>query len=182
MSRFKEIYDQYCDWLVDIVSNGRFAKGISYTKLLSQLQSIPFRYGKMKKDKNRVEDGIYLRYRFARDDQDCCKFPVLRQGECSVLEMMIALAVRCEETIMDDPRYGDRTGQWFWQMISSMGLSCMTDDVYDEESVNRVVDRMMSRNYEPNGKGGLFTIRGFEGDLREEDIWTQLCWYLDSIA
>ena len=28
MSRFKEIYDQYCDWLVDIVSNGRFAKGI----------------------------------------------------------------------------------------------------------------------------------------------------------
>lgn len=120
MSRFKEIYDQYCDWLVDIVSNGRFAKGISYTKLLSQLQSIPFRYGKMKKDKNRVEDGIYLRYRFARDDQDCCKNPVLRQGECSVLEMMIALAVRCEETIMDDPRYGDRTGQWFWQMISSM--------------------------------------------------------------
>lgn len=29
MSRFKEIYDQYCDWLVDIVSNGRFAKGMT---------------------------------------------------------------------------------------------------------------------------------------------------------
>ena len=36
---------------------------------------------------------------------------------CSVLEMMIALAIRCEEHIMDDPDVGNRTGQWFWKDV-----------------------------------------------------------------
>lgn len=41
---------------------------------------------------------------------------------CSVLEMIIALAIRLEEHIMDDPDIGNRTGQWFWDMIVSLGL------------------------------------------------------------
>ena len=41
---------------------------------------------------------------------------------CSVLEMMIALSMRCEEQIMDDPDIGNRTGQWFWDMIDNLGL------------------------------------------------------------
>ena len=41
--------------------------------------------------------------------------------------MMIALAIRCEEHIMDDPDAGDRTGQWFWSMLVSLGLGSMDE-------------------------------------------------------
>jgi hypothetical protein len=93
--------------------------------------------------------------------------------------MMVALSVRCEETIMDDPRIGDRTGQWFWGMISSLGLGSMMDNQFDKEYVDSVIDRFLKREYEPNGKGGLFTIKRCRYDLRSVEIWYQMCWYLD---
>jgi hypothetical protein len=103
-------------------------------------------------------------------------------GPCSVLEMMIALAIRCEENIMDDPLIGDRTRQWFWSMISSLGLSGMTDTRFDNKSVDRVLETFLDRDYKPNGEGGLFTIKRCEKDLRKVEIWYQLLWYLDTIT
>ena len=102
-------------------------------------------------------------------------------GPCSVFEMMVALAQRCE-AVMDDPKIGDRTGQWFWGMIASLGLNGMSDNHYDEKYVKDVINRFLDREYEPNGKGGLFTIRNCEHDLRDVEIWYQLCWYLDTIS
>ena len=82
---------------------------------------------------------------------------------------------------MDDPAYGDRTGQWFWNMVASLGLGSMEDSKFDRTEAEKIVSNFLSRNYEPNGKGGLFTIRDCEEDLRNVEIWNQLCWYLDSI-
>jgi hypothetical protein len=96
--------------------------------------------------------------------------------------MMTALAVRCEETIMDDALFGNRTGQWFWGMIHNLGLSPMTDSNFDKEYVDEVITRFLNREYEPNGKGGLFTVRHCNRDMRTVEIWCQLSWYLDSIT
>ena len=95
--------------------------------------------------------------------------------------MMVGLATRCEESIMDDPQIGDRTGQWFWGMIASLGLSGMTDDKFDRDEFDDIMHNFLSHNYAPNGKGGLFTIKNCDKDLRRVEIWRQLCWYLDSI-
>lgn len=99
-----------------------------------------------------------------------------------MLEMMIALALRCEETIMDNPQKGNRTKQWFWQMVASLGLSSMTDDNYDRRHVRLVLNQFMRNDYEPDGHGGLFTIYGSKDDLRNVEIWVQLLWYLDTIS
>ena len=104
------------------------------------------------------------------------------EGRCSVLEMLIALAIRCEETIMDNPAVGDRTGQWFWGMITNLGLGSMIDYNYNREYVEDVVARFIDNDYEPNGRGGLFTIKNCNCDLRDVEIWKQLCWYLDDLA
>ena len=40
----------------------------------------------------------------------------------------------------------------------------------------------LDRQYKSDGDGGLFRIRGVDVDLTKVDIWTQLCWYLDSIS
>ena len=168
--------NDYFDWMVDIVCGRRYAKSISYRKLLAHLHRIDFRYS-IPKDSNRSEDGIDLRRRFDRDFAH-----IYSDVPCSVLEMMIALAIRCEENIMDDPSIGDRTTQWFWGMIKSLRLGDMTDSRYDDRYVESVIQRFLDRNYEPNGEGGLFTIPVCDYDLRDVEIWIQLCWYLDTIT
>jgi hypothetical protein len=106
----------------------------------------------------------------------------LNIGPCSILEMMVALAIRCEEEIMYDPDIGDRTAQWFWCMIANLGLGGITDDVYDRAYVDDILIRLLYREYEPDGRGGLFRIRNCEYDLREVEIWCQMLWYLNTIV
>ena len=109
--RHKNVEQEYFEWLYDLVCDNRYSEGYSYRKLLSYLHDVEFTYT-IPKDSNRAEDGLDLRYRFAYNTGREYAEEYL-DGPCSVLEMMVALAIRCEECIMDDPKYGNRTGQWF---------------------------------------------------------------------
>lgn len=173
------IKNDYFEWLIGMVHADQYSDGISFMKLLRLLHSIDFEYILIK-DRNRADDGMDLRYRFGYEYHgiDCAERYL--DGPCSMLEMMVALSVRCEEDIMDDPRYGDRTGQWFWGMVVSLGLGGMTDVRFDEMAAREAIDRFLDRKYAPNGKGGLFTIRNNTMDMRKVEIWTQLLWYLDA--
>ena len=178
-----EVNNEYFEWMYHKVCYGRYADDISYRKLLMHLHNTEF-ICRLKSDENRVSDGITLRRRFSEEsgfEHDYLS-SFLGDYECSVLEMILALAIRCEETIMDDPEKGDRTGQWFWGMINNLGLGAMIDEKFDKNYVKEIVDRFLNRDYEPDGRGGLFTIRHCEDDLRNVEIWNQLCWYLDSIS
>ena len=171
---------EYFEWLSNMVYSRGGPESISYDRLLMELHSIDFRYF-IHGDANRADDGISLRYRFTIHSGYDGDYEYL-DGPCSVLEMMIALAIRCEEDIMDDPLYGNRTGQWFWQMIVSLGLGSMTDRNFDRDYVRDRIDIFLERDYEPNGEGGLFTVRDCEYDMREVEIWYQMNWYLDHIV
>lgn len=173
------IIDEYFEWLINVVCGERYSNKISYRKLLSHLHAITFTYS-IPRDINRAEDGIDLRYRFALE-HEYSDTPRCLNGPCSVLEMMVALSIRCEETIMDDPNIGNRTTQWFWSMVTNLGLGSMTDDRFDIQYVDDVIDRFLKREYEPDGKGGLFRIKRCTYDLRNIEIWRQLCWYLNTI-
>lgn len=176
-----EVNNAYFDWMYDLVCSGRFYGDISFRKLLLRLHNTEFIY-LIRKDANRAEDGVSLRYRFAH----AYSYPTAAEryldGPCSVLEMMIALGIRCEEDFMDDPLVGDRTGQWFWGMVVNLGLGSMDDARFDSRHVDYIISRFLNRDYSPDGKGGLFTIKGCKEDLRDVEIWYQLCWYLDSIT
>lgn len=174
------INDDYFEFLCELIDSNRFSKRVSYQKLLMRLHDIEFTWF-VPYDDNRADDGVQLRRRFAliRDDMSLSDYI---SGPCSVLEMMVALAVRCEETIMDDALMGNRTGQWFWGMVHNLGLSPMTDYKFDREFVDNVVTRFLNREYEPDGEGGLFRVRNCDSDMRTVEIWCQLSWYLDSIT
>lgn len=178
---FKDrINDEYFEFLLELIDVKRFSRRVSYRKLLMRLHDTEFTWF-VPYDDNRADDGVQLRRRFAliRDDISLSNYI---SGPCSVLEMMVALAVRCEENIMDDALMGNRTGQWFWGMIHNLGLSPMSDSKFDKKTVDEIVRRFLNREYEPNGKGGLFTVKKYERDLRTVEIWCQLNWYLDSIT
>lgn len=174
------VNSDYFEWMYDLVCGGRFAKSISYRQLLTFLHDTEFIYF-VPYDENRAAEGVCLRYRFCLL-HECEDLECYLTGPCSVLEMMIALAIRCEESIMDDPDKGDRTGQWFWGMITSMGLGSMSDSNYNEWLVNDVVTRFLEREYEPDGRGGLFTVKGWNRDMRTAEIWHQLMAYINSLV
>ena len=179
MTQFEASTD-YFEWLCDIVCSGRFSKKVSFKRLLTYLHQTEFTYTILQ-DENRAMDGVDLRYRFAKSQNHEDELDYL-DGPCSILEMMVALAIRCEESIMDNPSKGDRTGQWFWSMIVNLNLGSMTDDRFDKSYIDETIDIFLNREYAPNGCGSLFTILDCEYDLRDMAIWRQMCFYLDTIA
>ena len=177
------IHDDYFDWICTLIFGPDWNERCQYKKLLRYLHEKEFTYT-IDMDGNRAADGIDLRYQFAciyDYDNRSLISDYLEYERCSILEMMVALAIRCEEHIMFDLDKGDRTGKWFWEMIDSLGLSYMEDSEFDEVYVSKVTDIFLNRDYKPNGKGGLFTIRRCKQDLREVEIWYQMCWYLNDI-
>lgn len=176
----RELKERYFDWLCEMIRyNGRNASQSSYRKLLRRLHEIEFTYT-IPMDGNREADGIELRYRFGDDNHYFQPMigSFLDDCPCSMLEMMTALAIRCEQ-IMSDPELGDRTGRWFWNMISNLGLGGMTDDRYDRFYTDETVKKFLNHEYKRDGTGGLFTVKQSGKDIRSEEIWCQMCWYLN---
>ena len=175
-----QIEEAYFEWMYNLACGNRYSKNISHRKLLSFLHEVEFIY-LLPMDENRARDGIDLRRRFSLITEHDDILTRYLDGPCSVLEMLVSLSIRCEESIMDDPSIGDRTTQWFWGMIVNLGLGSMTDERFDIDLANDVIFRFLNREYEPDGRGGLFTIHDCPYDLRTVEIWYQMNWYLDYI-
>lgn len=176
----KTVERKYFDWMYKLVCEGRYSKERTYRKLFTALHDIEFTYT-IPNDSNRADDGKKLRRRFATTVRGYEKAEYQLLGACSVLEMMIALALRCEEQIMDDPEYGNRTKQWFWQMITNLELGGLHDGNFDIHYVESTIARFLNRDYESDGRGGLFIVKNCEYDLRDMEIWNQLLRWLDNI-
>lgn len=79
-------------------------------------------------DRNRVDDALQLRSIFlnewtyleggCRDEVDY-DFVTMK---VTVLEVFVAIAIRCEEEIMQDDELGDRTKIWFWGLLDWFGI------------------------------------------------------------
>lgn len=177
--RINNVREEYFEWLRRFVCGQKKSKYGSYDKLLIFLHNTEFTWT-IDMDSNRASDGRELRRRFGQEKKLSREtVDNFLNGPCSVLEMMIALANRCERDIMSDPEAGNRTGQWFWEMVANLGLGQMTDGRYDEDKTRRVIFHFLTRSYEPDGKGGLFTVHNCRFDLRTVEIWCQAMWYLD---
>ena len=174
-SNFKK---RYFHWLCDFT--GDWA---SYKLLLRRLHDTPFLYI-LDRDENRAKDGMDLRYRFVcknNIDKSEIERYFKDTEHCSILEMMIALAIRCEEHIMANSDLGDRTGRWFWAMIANLGLGLQMDTNYCPRKIDDILQDFINREYAPNGEGGLFTVHNSRFDLRSVEIWYQAMWYLGEV-
>lgn len=172
--------EQYYDWLYKIVCGEWEPRNLSFHRLLMYLFNRDY-IPACEMDVCRATDGINLRYRFASENNiPYGKIDAIFQGvPCSMLEMMVALAIRIEEHIMEDRSMGKRIGQWFWNMVVSLGLAAMDDTRFSKERAEPILARFMDRGYQPNGAGGLFTLTRPTIDMRTIDIWYQLMAYLN---
>lgn len=169
------IRNEYFNWLCNLV---RPASG-SYELLLGYLDRINFNYS-IPMDGNREEDGINLRYRFGKecgyDDVTICS--CLDNRPCSILEMMVALSLRCEN-IMEDLDIGMQVSRWFEIMLENLHLIWANDTRFIPEKVKECIDKFENRTYSRNGDGGLFKVDDPTVDMRILEIWSQMCVYLN---
>lgn len=168
-----ELKQQYSEWL----RYKAMPYAHSYGNLLQALIDTDFRPS-MDRDTNRSADGIYLRTLFAIE----CNYSVndvnaIIDDNCSLMEMMLALAIRMEDSIMSDPEIGDRTSHWFASMLYSLNVM-QPDENFDINWFRQCIYEFNTRQYQPNGFGGLFTIRDPHKDMRTMEIWAQMNQYL----
>ena len=156
----------------------------NYVELCRFLDSIDFAVINPM-DSNRYDDGISMRYRYGLHNSvpDAVVARELDSRPCSVFEMMVALSLRMEEDIMCSVRYGDRTGVWFHDMLISLTLDDMDNQNFDRYRAGNVINAFLLRQYQRNGRGGLFTINTRpDKDMRQVEIWYQAMWYLNDVV
>lgn len=131
-----------------------------------------------------MQDGIDLRYRFAYEKgytNEQVSLALNQNRSCSMLEMMVALALRGDEHILYDYETGGKTDYIFKVMLESLDLINETNDRIDDRYVDYRIDALLNREYDFNGKGGLFTVDNPRQDMRHVDIWYQMNWYLQKL-
>ena len=127
-------------------------------------------------DENRSDEGKALRDVFA-EDCGLDDIPDEINGPCTVLEMIIGLSKRWngEVSLTEEE---DRSDEYFWQMISNLGLEGCTDDKFDPEMVREKLDILLDRDYQDDGKGSLFPLERSKESQKNIEMWYQLQNYL----
>lgn len=172
-----DIRAEYLKWLKSIVGNKNIGK---YYKLFAFLLDYPF-YWSVPLDENRAIDGIELRKRFLKLNNALYLLDELNNsiGDCSVLEMLVALSARASREINTMDGSEEKAPYWFWTMIDNMGLDSYADAFFEPIVVEDLLSRMLNRDYEFDGSGGgLFRVDYPIKDMRKVQIWMQLSWFV----
>lgn len=123
-------------------------------------------------DDNRVEDGRFLREEFIEDlDLDDVDPDWMHLG-CSMLEMLVSLSRRLSFIGEGEPR------DWFWHLIDNLDLRYSDRGPFPKDKVEEVLDNVIWRTYQPDGRGGLFPLQHPRKDQRDIELWYQMSAYL----
>lgn len=172
--------NKYILWLESLVSGS----GSPYQLLFEVAWDTPYEYF-VPNDDNRAKDGISLRERFARESSNGYLLPDL--GECRILEFLIALAIRLNESVYDyhNP---NQVSRWFWELIENLQLDEYNVNYFNGNSasdlrikryIQNVFNSLNERIYAFDGSnGGLFPLKNPHQDQREVEVWYQMMAYL----
>jgi hypothetical protein len=165
----------YFQWLYEQVADPE--QDLTFWNVLRVLYTTQFAWH-VPNDENRVGDAKALREKFIdtqgirlrRSDREWAEMG------CSMLEVMVALAERLE--FLTDK---GRVHYWFWVLMGNIGISEFDDSRYEaglEEHVQDVLEMVIQRYYEPDGRGGFFPLKRPREDQREVELWYQLSEYV----
>ena len=164
----ESIENQYFNWLCAKVVERRIP---NYHDLLVILHRTEFVWV-VSSDKNRAEDGIELRIDFMRETGSSRDY-IWEKEPCSILELLIAFAKRVLFQT-DIP-----LKVWFWEFMNNLRLDDFRQvSESDRYEIEDIIYCFIWRQYQPNGRGGLFPISNTQNDQRKIEIWYQWCEYV----
>jgi len=159
----------------------------SYHLLFKELYAKKFLWS-VPNDDNRAFEGFSLREKFC-DDEGFIYEPM--PYECSIMELILGLAIRCHWILSDSPNNLTVSG-WFWKLLGNIGLDKFGDEYFYEyggvSKVDQILNRLIERTYDRYGNGGLFPLKKVKKDQRKVELWYQMCqflvenYYIDDLA
>lgn len=162
----------YFDWLYSLVApTSNINPARTHYLLAEQLFKTDFVW-LIPNDDNRMEDGKSLRTEFLEGYGYDQKW---MDEECTIFELLIALSRRLSF------EGGGDVDEWFWKLVSNLGLYEFTDERYSDwvtEQVTVVLDDFVNREYGHSGEGGLFPLQHTDIDQTEVELWYQMSYYL----
>lgn len=167
------IDDAYLEWLYGQVGSVEVTNPLkSFWKILRQLYTKEFVWF-IPNDDNRAEDGRDLRNEFLEQANIELYDPHWLDLGCSMLELLIGLSRRLSFEAEREPR------TWFWVLMENIGLHRHNDhDPYSVEEVDEILERVIWRTYNANGKGGLFPLKRASENQTRVELWYQMSAYL----
>lgn len=173
---------KYFCWVVNNVYNREVSH--EYDALMKYIFQKKYEYDNWY-DENRKSDGLSMRRDWFRENEG---FDISERDKkfrdtapCSWLEMFVAFAMRIE-SLKADPDVGDRTPQWFWLMMTSLGLSKMTNAKFNPKEANKILHTLAYHEFNEDGSGGgLFVIHDPTKNMKTSDLWYQMQYYLSEI-
>jgi len=169
----KPLDELYFVWLYSQVGDPNLKNpSRTYWRMLRQLYVKEFVWI-IPNDDNRIEDGKDLRYEFVDEKELKNVDSMWMQLGCSVLELLVALSRRLSFEAEGPPQ------DWFWHLIENLGLQGYNDRKrYREEEIDDILDRVIWRTYEFDGRGGLFPLSEPKQDQKYVELWYQLSAYV----
>lgn len=165
--------DAYMKWMLDKIDFKK-RNHKKYGKLLKILNEIEYEFTTLL-DENRLSDALNMRNEFL---EECCGYSYSKfdssmvsacpnivlfgPHRCSVLEMLVAMSIRCEIEMTGEPGC-DVLGRMFWIAIDNSGLSKFTDDRFDGQFVRKIVRETTNSDIFPFNRSGI--------DKSRVDLW-----------
>lgn len=165
MTGRKRTNDLYFEWLL------KKCNGYDLEKLYKRLHDIEFMYP-LAKDEEASEYGLYLRDEFRINHKNYV-FENLRDGKCTVFELIIALAKICV-TRTGGIMIPDRIGNYMELMLDNIGILNFKN--MEQSDIDIRITRFMYREYGVNNEYCMFPS-SYE-DLNEIDILYQMVIWL----
>lgn len=134
----------------------------TYHELFERLHETEFVW-LVQGDDNRIADAMDLRSEFIRGWK-AVRRPI------SVLELLIAVSRRTAWVA------GGTAPQWAWVLLKNLKLSKASDpwNGAKAQRVDEILENLIWRTYEPDGRGGFFPLRHPTTDQTQLEIWYQM--------
>ena len=164
----------YFEWLVGIIDDGEHDDMLP---VLSYLWKKEFVWSNGM-DANRAKKGIDLREEYA-DIYECRFTCDDRKEPCSVLEMLVRLAMDVENNVVGVPGE-ERPDIWFWEWLENLKIDdrC-TGRGYSKDYHDQCIDNWLDGNISRSGKRSPFPLKHSRANQRDKDIWMQCMAYVN---
>lgn len=186
MTRRPTLREEYFQYLYKLVR----PMPRTYYKLCKELHNKKYKWF-IKNDDNRCEDGVNLRETFIEQgelDETHLEVQALQKGDCTLFEMMVALAQRMDYELSDLISPANRTNKYFFEMLKNLMLEEYTDsyligdqlDYASSGDIDDILESLINRTYSYDGEGSLFPLKQrYPKDMAKTEVWYQMMLYIN---
>lgn len=163
-------HQAYIGWLADQIVPNRHR---NFDELFRIMHAKEFVYVVVNDD-SRMQDARDVRSDCFREFKVKPYVTTDVLGPISVLEILIALSRRMSFMT------GIAPGEWAWVLLQNLQLDLFSGRITRlwAEEINNILERLIWRQYAPDGAGGFFPLGYPEEDQREVELWYQMAAYL----